>query len=50
MAHECGIKFDLHDVAKIFKKTPYTPTRRAESTSPSIPHNVGGIPLSSRNC
>src|SRR5437660_2659639 len=23
MAHECGIKFDLHDVAKIFKKTPY---------------------------
>ena len=23
MAHECGIDFDLHDVAEIFKKTPY---------------------------
>jgi dihydroxy-acid dehydratase len=23
IAHECGIKFDLFDVAKIFKKTPY---------------------------
>ncbi len=23
IAHECGIKFDIHDVGKIFKKTPY---------------------------
>ncbi|MFZ1814175.1 MAG: dihydroxy-acid dehydratase [Rhizobiaceae bacterium] len=23
IAHECGIKFDLFDVAKIFRKTPY---------------------------
>ncbi len=23
LAAECGIKFDLHDVAKIFKRTPY---------------------------
>lgn len=23
MAHECGIDFDLHDVAAIFKRTPY---------------------------
>src|SRR5207245_3143805 len=23
IAHECGIKFDLFDVAEIFKKTPY---------------------------
>ncbi len=23
MAHECGIKFDLFDVAEIFKRTPY---------------------------
>src|SRR6185503_5739300 len=23
IAHECGIKFDLFDVANIFKKTPY---------------------------
>jgi dihydroxy-acid dehydratase len=23
IAHEAGIKFDLHDVAKIFKRTPY---------------------------
>jgi dihydroxy-acid dehydratase len=23
IAHECGIKFDLHDVGEIFKKTPY---------------------------
>jgi dihydroxy-acid dehydratase len=23
MAHECGVKFDLRDVAEIFKRTPY---------------------------
>src|SRR2546422_11224822 len=23
IAHECGIKFDLFDVAEVFKKTPY---------------------------
>jgi dihydroxy-acid dehydratase len=23
LAHECGIAFDLHDVAKIFRETPY---------------------------
>lgn len=23
IAHECGIKFDIHDVGEIFKKTPY---------------------------
>ena len=23
IAHEAGIKFDLHDVAEIFKRTPY---------------------------
>src|SRR6202011_5255534 len=23
IAHECGIKFDLFDVAEIFKRTPY---------------------------
>lgn len=23
IAHECGIKFDLHDVCEIFRKTPY---------------------------
>jgi len=23
IAHECGIKFDLHDVAKVFRRTPY---------------------------
>ena len=23
IAHECGIKFDLFDVAEILKKTPY---------------------------
>ena len=23
MAHECGIEFDLHDVAEVFKRTPY---------------------------
>jgi dihydroxy-acid dehydratase len=23
MAHECGIEFDLHDVAAVFKRTPY---------------------------
>lgn len=23
LAHECGLKFDLHDVGRIFKRTPY---------------------------
>ena len=23
MANECGIDFDLHDVARVFKETPY---------------------------
>ena len=23
IAHECGIEFDLHDVAEVFKRTPY---------------------------
>jgi dihydroxy-acid dehydratase len=23
IAHECGIKYDLHDVAKVFRRTPY---------------------------
>jgi dihydroxy-acid dehydratase len=26
IAHECGIEFDLHDVAAIFRDTPTSPT------------------------
>ncbi len=46
IAHECGIKFDLFDVAEIFKKTPYI-----ASLKPSGKYvakdlfEAGGIPL-----
>ena len=31
IAHECGITFDLFDVAEIFKRTPYRSSRYEES-------------------
>ena len=46
MAHECGIKFDLHDVAKIFKKTPYIADLKPGGKYVALDmHRVGGIPV-----
>jgi dihydroxy-acid dehydratase len=46
MAHECGIKFDLHDVAKIFKKTPYIADLKPGGKYVALDlFNVGGIPV-----
>ena len=46
MAHECGIKFDLHDVAKIFKKTPYIADLKPGGKYVAFDlYNVGGIPI-----
>src|SRR4051812_3978963 len=46
MAHECGIKFDLHDVAKIFKKTPYIADLKPGGKYVAFDlYGVGGIPI-----
>ncbi len=46
MAHECGIKFDLHDVAKIFKQTPYIADLKPGGKYVAYDlYNVGGIPV-----
>ena len=46
MAHECGIKFDLHDVAKIFKKTPYIADLKPGGKYVAFDlYKVGGIPI-----
>src|SRR5580698_5690114 len=46
MAHECGIKFDLHDVAKIFKKTPYIADLKPGGKYVAFDlYNVGGLPV-----
>ncbi len=46
IAHECGIKFDLFDVAKIFKKTPYIADMKpgGKYVAKDL-FEVGGIPL-----
>ena len=46
IAHECGIKFDLSDVAEIFKKTPYVAGLKpgGRYVAKDI-FEVGGIPL-----
>ena len=46
IAHECGIKFDLFDVAEIFKKTPYIADLKpgGEYVAKEM-YEVGGIPL-----
>ncbi len=46
MAHECGIKFDLFDVAEIFKKTPYIGDLKpgGKYVAKDL-FEVGGIPL-----
>ncbi|MBS0518979.1 MAG: dihydroxy-acid dehydratase [Proteobacteria bacterium] len=46
MANECGIKFDLHDVAKIFKKTPYIADLKPGGKYVALDlFQVGGIPV-----
>jgi dihydroxy-acid dehydratase len=46
IAHECGIKFDLFDVARIFKKTPYIADLKPGGKYVAKDmFEVGGIPL-----
>ncbi|HSO46781.1 MAG TPA: dihydroxy-acid dehydratase, partial [Rhizobiaceae bacterium] len=46
IAHECGIKFDLFDVAKIFKKTPYVADLKPGGKYVAKDmFEAGGIPL-----
>src|SRR5213083_503103 len=46
IAHECGIEFDLFDVAEIFKKTPYVADLKpAGRYVAKDMFEVGGIPL-----
>ena len=46
LAHECGIKFDLFDVAEIFKKTPYIADLKpgGKYVAKDL-YEAGGIPL-----
>jgi dihydroxy-acid dehydratase len=46
MAHECGIEFDLFDVAEIFKRTPYVADLKPGGRYVAKDlFEVGGIPL-----
>jgi dihydroxy-acid dehydratase len=46
LAHECGIEFDLFDVAEIFKKTPYIADLKPGGTYVAKDlFEAGGIPL-----
>src|SRR5437870_11093224 len=46
MAHECGIKFDLFDVAEVFKRTPYIADLKPGGRYVAKDmFEVGGIPL-----
>ncbi len=46
IAHEAGIAFDLHDVAKIFRETPYiADLKPAGRYVMRDLHEVGGVPL-----
>ena len=46
IAHECGIKFDLFDVAKIFRKTPYVADLKPGGKYVAKDmFEAGGIPL-----
>jgi dihydroxy-acid dehydratase len=45
MAHECGIDFDLFDVAEIFKKTPYIADLKpgGQYVAKDV-YDIGGVP------
>jgi len=46
LAHECGIAFDLHDVAAIFRDTPYiADLKPAGQYVMRDLHDFGGVPL-----
>src|SRR5437879_11464978 len=46
MAHECGIEFDLFDVAEIFKRTPYiADLKPAGRYVAKDLFEAGGVPL-----
>ncbi len=46
MAHEAGIDFDLHEVARIFKKTPYIADLKPGGKYVALDmFRVGGIPV-----
>jgi dihydroxy-acid dehydratase len=46
IAHECGLKFDLFDVAEIFKRTPYiADLKPAGKYVAKDMYEAGGIPL-----
>ena len=46
LAHECGIEFDLHDVAEIFKRTPYIADLKPGGRYlPKDMFEIGGVPV-----
>ncbi len=46
IAHECGIEFDLFDVAEIFKKTPYIADLKPGGRYVALDlYEAGGVPL-----
>lgn len=46
IAHEAGIEFDLHDVAEIFKRTPYIADLKPGGRYvPKDLFHVGGVPI-----
>ena len=46
LASECGIEFDLHDVAKIFKKTPYIADLKPGGRYVARDmYEIGGVPI-----
>ncbi|HSM19494.1 MAG TPA: dihydroxy-acid dehydratase, partial [Hyphomicrobiales bacterium] len=46
IAHECGIEFDLFDVAEIFKKTPYVADLKPSGKYVAKDmYEAGGVPL-----
>ena len=46
LAAECGIEFDLHDVAEIFKRTPYIADLKPGGRYVAKDmHAIGGVPV-----
>lgn len=46
IAHECGIEFDLHDVAAVFKRTPYlADLKPAGKYVAKDLFEIGGVPV-----
>ncbi|WP_119678366.1 dihydroxy-acid dehydratase [Indioceanicola profundi] len=46
IAHECGIDFDIHDVGRIFEKTPYIADLKPGGRFVAKDlHEIGGVPV-----